>query len=175
MSTSLRETTRASHGWLDSTQTTVSWFSATALRKIPPSAYASGLTRAVQCPNSNKKFSHEKPHRDLENACVHFGSDRPSRFPGCRQDIVGRTPVTRLWVWWQSEDLAEIRSCSMRRSHRSVHRALWPVLALAVGLGFVIALALRAPPPAEAPPAQPRASDERSLPRGAMESRQARL
>jgi hypothetical protein len=41
----------------------------------------------------------------------------------------------------------------MRRSHRSVHRALWPVLALAVALGFAMALALRPPPDAEAPPA----------------------
>jgi hypothetical protein len=36
----------------------------------------------------------------------------------------------------------------MRRSHRSVHRALWPVLALAVGIGFAMALVLRAPAPA---------------------------
>lgn len=41
----------------------------------------------------------------------------------------------------------------MTRSHRSIHRMLWPVLALAVGLGFVMALLLRAPPPTEAPPA----------------------
>jgi hypothetical protein len=39
----------------------------------------------------------------------------------------------------------------MTRSHRSVHRMLWPVLALAIWLGFALALALR-PPPAEAPP-----------------------
>jgi hypothetical protein len=26
------------------------------VRKIPPSAYASGLTGAVQCPNSTKEF-----------------------------------------------------------------------------------------------------------------------
>jgi len=36
----------------------------------------------------------------------------------------------------------------MKRSQRVVHRALWPVLALAVALGFVLALDLR-PPPAE--------------------------
>jgi hypothetical protein len=35
----------------------------------------------------------------------------------------------------------------MRRSHRSVHRALWPVLALLVGLGLTLSLLLRAPPP----------------------------
>ena len=40
----------------------------------------------------------------------------------------------------------------MRRAHRSVHRALWPILALAIGLGFVMALVLRPPPDAEAPP-----------------------
>jgi hypothetical protein len=34
----------------------------------------------------------------------------------------------------------------MRRSHRSAHRALWPVLALAVALGFTMALWLRPPP-----------------------------
>jgi hypothetical protein len=39
----------------------------------------------------------------------------------------------------------------MKRSHRVVHRALWPVLALAVALGFALALDLRPPP--EEPPA----------------------
>ncbi len=34
----------------------------------------------------------------------------------------------------------------MTRSHRSVHRWLWPVLALLVALGFTMALALRPPP-----------------------------
>jgi hypothetical protein len=34
----------------------------------------------------------------------------------------------------------------MRRSHRSVHRVLWPVLALAVALGLTMALVLRPPP-----------------------------
>src|SRR6185295_426097 len=46
--------------------------------------------------------------------------------------------------------LAEI--LPMRRGHRSVHRALWPILALAIGLGFVMALVLRPPPDADAPP-----------------------
>ncbi len=41
----------------------------------------------------------------------------------------------------------------MTRSHRSIHRMLWPVLALAVGLGFTMALLLRPPPPTEAPSA----------------------
>jgi hypothetical protein len=40
----------------------------------------------------------------------------------------------------------------MRRSHRSAHRALWPVLALAVALGFTMALWLRPPPDPPAPP-----------------------
>jgi hypothetical protein len=39
----------------------------------------------------------------------------------------------------------------MRRAHRTVHRALWPVLALAVALGFTMALVLR-PPPDDPPP-----------------------
>jgi hypothetical protein len=47
--------------------------------------------------------------------------------------------------------LAEI--APMRRAHRSVHRALWPVLALAIAIGFVMALTLRPPPDAGAPPA----------------------
>jgi hypothetical protein len=34
----------------------------------------------------------------------------------------------------------------MRRAHRSVHRKLWPVLALAVALGFAVALYLRVLP-----------------------------
>jgi hypothetical protein len=39
----------------------------------------------------------------------------------------------------------------MRRSHRSAHRALWPVLAVAMALGLAAALALRPPPDAGAP------------------------
>jgi len=39
----------------------------------------------------------------------------------------------------------------MRRSHRSAHRALWPVLAVAMTLGLAAALALRPPPDAGAP------------------------
>lgn len=42
----------------------------------------------------------------------------------------------------------------MRRSHRSVHRTLWPVLALAVALGLGMALVLRPPPDAGAPAAE---------------------
>ena len=38
----------------------------------------------------------------------------------------------------------------MTRRHRWVHRALWPVLALLVSLGFVLALYLRPPPPGAA-------------------------
>jgi hypothetical protein len=38
----------------------------------------------------------------------------------------------------------------MRQSQRSVHRALWPILALAVALGLALALALRPPPDVEA-------------------------
>jgi hypothetical protein len=34
----------------------------------------------------------------------------------------------------------------MKRRHRTAHRALWPVLALAVALGFTMALWLRPPP-----------------------------
>ena len=39
----------------------------------------------------------------------------------------------------------------MRRTHRRVHRVLWPVLALAVAIGLASALLLR-PPPAPPPP-----------------------
>jgi hypothetical protein len=41
----------------------------------------------------------------------------------------------------------------MNRSRRTVHRALWPVLAVAVALGFALALEWRPPPDADAPPA----------------------
>ena len=41
----------------------------------------------------------------------------------------------------------------MTRSHRSLHRVLWPLLALLVGLGFTMALVLRPPPPVESQPA----------------------
>jgi hypothetical protein len=34
----------------------------------------------------------------------------------------------------------------MTRNHRTVHRVLWPCLALLVVLGFTMALALRPPP-----------------------------
>jgi hypothetical protein len=39
----------------------------------------------------------------------------------------------------------------MTRGHRAVHRAVWPALALIVGLLFTMALVLRPPPE---PPAQ---------------------
>ena len=42
----------------------------------------------------------------------------------------------------------------MRRAHRSFHRLLWPVLALAVALGFGMALALRPLPDTPAATAQ---------------------
>ena len=51
----------------------------------------------------------------------------------------------------RAHPLAEI--ATMRRSHRSVHRVLWPVLALAVALGLAMALVLRPPPDADAPQA----------------------
>jgi hypothetical protein len=41
----------------------------------------------------------------------------------------------------------------MTRSQRSVHRALWPVLALVVALGLALALTLRPPPDVAAPEA----------------------
>jgi hypothetical protein len=40
----------------------------------------------------------------------------------------------------------------MKRRHRSMHRMLWPALALLVGLGLTLSLMMRAPPPA--PPAK---------------------
>jgi hypothetical protein len=36
----------------------------------------------------------------------------------------------------------------MRRAQRAFHRMLWPLLGLAVAVGFVLALYLRQPPPA---------------------------
>ncbi len=41
----------------------------------------------------------------------------------------------------------------MTRSHRSLHRIVWPVLAVVVAIGFAMALTLR-PPPEHAPAAQ---------------------
>jgi hypothetical protein len=40
---------------------------------------------------------------------------------------------------------------TMTRGHRTVHRLLWPALAVIVALGFSMALVLRPPPE---PPAQ---------------------
>jgi len=37
----------------------------------------------------------------------------------------------------------------MTRTHRRIHRVLWPALALAVALGFTLALVLRPPPEAQ--------------------------
>jgi hypothetical protein len=34
----------------------------------------------------------------------------------------------------------------MTRGHRTVHRLIWPVLAIAVALGFTLALVKRPPP-----------------------------
>ena len=42
----------------------------------------------------------------------------------------------------------------MTRGHRTVHRLLWPVLAIVVALGFTLALVKRPPPE---PPASRRA------------------
>jgi hypothetical protein len=44
----------------------------------------------------------------------------------------------------------------MRRAHRTVHRALWPVLAVMVLLGFAAALLWRPPP-------EPVTSDQQSV------------
>jgi hypothetical protein len=39
----------------------------------------------------------------------------------------------------------------MTRRHRSFHRLIWPLLAIAVALGLTMALVLRPPPPPEPP------------------------
>src|SRR6516225_3784684 len=52
-------------------------------------------------------------------------------------------------LWLRAHPLVEI--LPMRRSQRSVHRAFWPILALAVALGLAMALALRPPPDVQAP------------------------
>ena len=41
----------------------------------------------------------------------------------------------------------------MRRAHRSVHRLVWPVLAVLVTFGVAMALLLRPPPKVEPPAA----------------------
>ena len=41
----------------------------------------------------------------------------------------------------------------MTRAHRSLHRLIWPILALLVALGVVLALWLRPPPDQAAAPA----------------------
>jgi hypothetical protein len=43
----------------------------------------------------------------------------------------------------------------MTRQHRSLHRLLWPILALVVAVGFVLALWLRPPPEGAAARAAP--------------------
>jgi hypothetical protein len=44
----------------------------------------------------------------------------------------------------------------MRRAHRAVHFAIWPVLLLAVLLGLGLALVLRPPPESRTPAAEAR-------------------
>lgn len=39
----------------------------------------------------------------------------------------------------------------MKRAHRTVHRLVWPALALLIGSAFALSLLLRAPPPAPSP------------------------
>ena len=39
------------------------------------------------------------------------------------------------------------KAAHMRRAHRTAHRMLWPILALALALGFSLALMLRVLPP----------------------------
>jgi hypothetical protein len=42
----------------------------------------------------------------------------------------------------------------MKRPHRSAHRVIWPALAVAVALGFALALAWRPAIPVESPTGQ---------------------
>jgi hypothetical protein len=49
----------------------------------------------------------------------------------------------------------------MTRGHRTVHRLLWPALAVVVALGFTLALAWRPPPELPAAPAAPAAEEPR--------------
>jgi hypothetical protein len=46
----------------------------------------------------------------------------------------------------------------MTRTHRAVHRVIWPVIAVTVGVAFVMALVLRPPPetPATSAPQETR-------------------
>lgn len=34
----------------------------------------------------------------------------------------------------------------MKRAHRTIHRNVWPIVALVVAIGFTLALVLRVPP-----------------------------
>jgi hypothetical protein len=43
----------------------------------------------------------------------------------------------------------------MKRAHRTLHRLVWPALALLIGFGLTLALVLRAPPPPVAVERQP--------------------
>src|SRR6516225_9979525 len=80
---------------------------------------------------------------------------RDARAPGACPSDVGRADYALSGhcraLALRAHPLAEI--LPMTRSHRSVHRALWPILALAVALGLAAALALRPPPDVEAPQA----------------------
>jgi len=49
----------------------------------------------------------------------------------------------------------------MTRSHRVMHRLIWPALALIVALGFTLALVKR-PPPDPPPAAEQKPAEQRS-------------
>src|SRR6516162_6556863 len=80
---------------------------------------------------------------------------RHARAAGACSGDAGRADCALSWrrraLALRAHPLAEI--LPMRRSHRSAHRALWPILALVVALGLAAALALRPPPNVEAPQA----------------------
>ena len=80
---------------------------------------------------------------------------RHTRAPQACPGDIGRADYALSWrggpLALRADPVAEI--LPMTRSQRSVHRALWPALALVVALGLALALTLRPPPDVEAPQA----------------------
>src|SRR5262249_24804839 len=61
---------------------------------------------------------------------------------GARPDFARRLRAVALYP----HPLVQGARRAMTRTHRSLHRVLWPILALVVAAGFVLALWLRPPP-----------------------------
>ena len=76
-------------------------------------------------------------------AFVALGVTRVPADAGLRRGPRADFPRRGRALALRADPLAQVRP--MKRAHRSAHRALWPILAVAVALGLTMALLLRKP------------------------------